>query len=51
MTSGASSVLRASSSISDLGSPIVSKPNVVAYDRHVLFASDDPADATRHRAP
>jgi hypothetical protein len=35
----------------DLGSPFASKPNVVAYDRHVLFASDDPADAARHRAP
>jgi len=35
----------------DLGSPFASKPNVVAYDRHVLFAADDPADATRHRAP
>jgi hypothetical protein len=34
----------------DLGSPSASKPNVVAYERHVLFASDDPADATRHRA-
>ena len=27
-----------------------SKPDVVAYDRHVLLASDDPADTTRHRA-
>src|SRR5215203_2379323 len=35
----------------DLGSPFASKANVVAYDRHVLLASDDPADATRHRAP
>jgi hypothetical protein len=35
----------------DLGSPLASKPNVVAYDRHVLFAADDPADAARHRAP
>src|SRR5215212_4565237 len=35
----------------DLGSPFASEPNVVTYDRHVLFASDDPADATRHRAP
>jgi hypothetical protein len=34
----------------DLGSPFASEPNVVAYDRHVLFASDDPANATRHRA-
>ena len=35
----------------DLGSPFASKPNVVAYDRHVLFTSDDPTGATRHRAP
>jgi hypothetical protein len=35
----------------DLGSPFASKANVVAYDRHVLFASDDPANATRHRTP
>ena len=35
----------------DLGSPFASKANVVAYDRHVLFTSDDSADATRHRAP
>jgi len=35
----------------DLGSPLASKPDVVAYDRHVLFVSDDPANATRHRAP
>jgi hypothetical protein len=35
----------------DFGSPLASKPNVVAYDRHVVFASDDPADAARHRAP
>src|SRR5215216_4415750 len=35
----------------DLGSPFACKPNVVAYDRHVLFAPDDPANATRHRAP
>jgi hypothetical protein len=35
----------------DLGSPFASKPNVVAYERHVLFTSDDPTDATRHRAP
>ena len=34
----------------DLGSPSASKPNVVAYDRHVLFASDNPAGAARHRA-
>jgi hypothetical protein len=34
----------------DLGSPFACKPNVVAYDRHVLFASDDPTGATRHRA-
>src|SRR5215211_511671 len=35
----------------DLGSPFACKPNVVAYDRHVLFAPDDPADATRHSSP
>ena len=35
----------------DLGSPFASEPNVVTYDRHVLFTSDDPAGATRHRAP
>jgi hypothetical protein len=35
----------------DLGSPSASKANVVAYDRHVLFTADDPAGATRHRAP
>src|SRR5829696_1238308 len=35
----------------DHSSPFASEPNVVAYDRHVLFTSDDPADATRHRAP
>src|SRR5215212_9294449 len=35
----------------DLGSPFASKANVVAYERHVLFTSDDPTDATRHRAP
>ena len=35
----------------DLGSPFASKANVVTYDGHVRFASDDPADATRHRAP
>jgi hypothetical protein len=35
----------------DLGSPFASEPNVVAYERHVLFASDDPTGATRHRAP
>src|ERR671920_313316 len=35
----------------DLGSPFASKPDVVAYDRHILFTSDDPTDATRHRAP
>jgi hypothetical protein len=33
----------------DPSSPFASEPNVVAYDRHVLFTSDDPADATRHR--
>jgi hypothetical protein len=37
--------------LADLGSPFASKPNVIAYDRHVLFASDDPADAAWHRAP
>jgi hypothetical protein len=35
----------------DLSSPFASKPNVVAYDRHVPFASDDPTGATRHRTP
>jgi len=35
----------------DLGAPFASEPNVVAYDRHILLASDDPADVTRHRAP
>ena len=35
----------------DHSSPFASEPNVVAYDRHVLFTSDHPADATRHRAP
>jgi hypothetical protein len=35
----------------DHRSPFASEPNVVAYERHVLFASDDPANATRHRAP
>jgi hypothetical protein len=35
----------------DLGSPFASELNVVAYDRHVLFATDDPADAARHRTP
>src|SRR5918998_900639 len=35
----------------DLGSPLASKPNVVAYDFRVIFASDYPADATRQRAP
>jgi hypothetical protein len=34
----------------DLGSPFASKPNVVAYDRHVLFAPDDPTGVARHRA-
>jgi hypothetical protein len=34
----------------DLGSPFASKANVVTYDRHVLFTSDDPTGATRHRA-
>src|SRR5215208_8254206 len=35
----------------DLGSPFASKANVVSYDRHILFTSDDPTGATRHRAP
>ena len=35
----------------DHSSPFASKANVVAYDRHVLFAADDPVDATRHRSP
>jgi hypothetical protein len=35
----------------DFGSPLAREPNVVANDRHVIFTSDDPADATRHRAP
>jgi hypothetical protein len=35
----------------NLGSPFARKPNVVAYDRHVLLASDDPAGAARHRTP
>ena len=35
----------------DFGSPFGSKSDVVAYDRHVVFAPDDPADAARHRAP
>jgi hypothetical protein len=34
----------------DPSSPFASKPNVVAYDRHVLFTSDDPTGATWHRA-
>src|ERR671920_1364874 len=34
----------------DPSSPFASKANVVAYDRHVLFTSDDPTGATRHRA-
>jgi hypothetical protein len=33
----------------DHSSPFASKANVVAYDRHVLFTSDDPADAAQHR--
>jgi hypothetical protein len=37
--------------LADLGSPFASEANVVAYDRHVLFASYDPADAAWHRAP
>jgi hypothetical protein len=37
--------------LDDFGAPFASKANVVAYDRHVLFASDDPADAAWHRAP
>ncbi len=39
------------SNLLDLGSPFASKPNVVAYDGHVPFAADDPANASRHRAP
>ena len=35
----------------DLGSPFSRKANVVAYDRHVLFTSNDPTGATRHRTP
>src|SRR5215212_3108140 len=35
----------------DLGSPFASEPNIVTYDRHVLFTSDDPTGTTRHRAP
>ena|SRR5215211_300776 len=35
----------------DLGLPFASKANVVAYERHVLFTSDDPTGAARHRAP
>jgi hypothetical protein len=35
----------------DHSSPFASKANVVAYDRHVLFTSDDPTGATRHCAP
>src|SRR5919107_4143949 len=35
----------------DLGSPFASKANVVAYECHVLFASDNPTGATRHRTP
>src|ERR687897_2776264 len=35
----------------DLGSPFASKADVVTYNRHVLFATDDPANATRHRTP
>src|SRR5215208_288290 len=35
----------------DHSSPFASEPNVVTYYRHVPFTSDDPADATRHRAP
>src|SRR5919112_4795522 len=34
----------------DLGSPFASEPNVVTYNRHVRFTSDDPTGATRHRA-
>ena len=45
------SALRTQVKSLDLGSPFASKSNVVAYDRHVLFTSDDPTDATRHRAP
>ena len=35
----------------DLGSPFAIQANAVAYERHILLASDDPAGATRHRAP
>jgi hypothetical protein len=35
----------------DLGSPFAREPDVVAYERHVPFAADDPAGASRHRAP
>jgi hypothetical protein len=31
--------------------PFAREPDVVAYERHVLFASDDSADATRHSSP
>src|SRR5215217_3658510 len=48
-TAGASSTAP-QSKLLDLGPPFISKPNVVAYERHVLFASDDPADAARHSA-
>jgi hypothetical protein len=37
--------------LGDLGSPSASKANIIAYERHVLFTSDDPTEATRHRAP
>jgi hypothetical protein len=37
--------------LGDLGSPFAREPDVVAYDRHILFASDDPTGAARHRAP
>jgi hypothetical protein len=35
----------------DHSSPLAREPDVVACDRHVLFTSDDPTGATRHRAP
>jgi hypothetical protein len=37
--------------LGDLGSSFAHEPGVVAYDPHVLFASDDPTGAARHRAP
>jgi hypothetical protein len=35
----------------DFGSPFAREPDVVAYERHVPSAPDDPADVARHRAP